>query len=373
MKKMFFAVLAISTGAFCFAAPEVASNEKWDANLANKSIGELKIEYRDALHSPEFLVTGFCARPVGETLNRIPADLKTPDVSPGVVWESNQTAGGAIRFSTDSPVIILRADIKHFAGFRNNFDLYQLKDGKYVFERMFQASKEQLQTGLIDNAIYDKRKRPRAMRAFQLNLPLYNGVKSLEIGVLPGSRFGKPAPYRYDKPILFYGSSITQGAAASRPGSTYCNLLCMALDAPQHNLGFSGQAKGEIAFGRAIGKMPAAALIYDYDYNAPDAEFLARTHEPFFLAVREAQPELPVIMISRCSGFSDKRTAVVRRTYDNAVKRGDKHVYFIEGAEFFKDYGVDVCTYDLCHPNDLGFYLMYQRVLPVLKEALGVR
>jgi len=117
--------------------------------------------------------------------------------------------------------------------------------------------------------------------------------------------------------------------------------------------------------------MPATALVYDYDYNAPTAEFLAKTHEPFFLAIREAQPELPIIMISRCSGFSNERTAVIRRTYENAVKRGDKHVYFIEGAEFFREPGVDVCTYDRCHPNDLGFYLMYKRVLPVLKEAIG--
>ena len=113
-----------------------------------------------------------------------------------------------------------------------------------------------------------------------------------------------------------------------------------------------------------------AVFVYDYDYNAPNAAHLLKTHEPFFQIIRKAQPDLPVIILSRCSQMTDERRNAVKRTYDNAVKAGDKKVWFIDGKELFGEPGQNFCTVDGCHPNDLGFYMMYQRVLPVLKEAL---
>lgn len=76
------------------------------------------------------------------------------------------------------------------------------------------------------------------MRGWQVNLPLYGGVDTVEIGIVKNSRLEKPTPHKVAAPVLFYGSSITQGGCASRPGNAYSSMLCRAVDAPQVNLGF---------------------------------------------------------------------------------------------------------------------------------------
>ena len=121
----------------------------------------------------------------------------------------------------------------------------------------------------------------------------------------------------------------------------------------------------------AISKLEMSLFVMDYDYNAPNAEHLLKTHEKFFQIIRKAQPDLPIIILSRCSLMQDARRDAVKRTYDNAVKAGDKKVWFIDGDELFGEAGANFCTVDRCHPNDLGFYMMFRRVLPVVKAALN--
>ena len=110
----------------------------------------------------------------------------------------------------------------------------------------------------------------------------------------------------------------------------------------------------------------------DYDHNAPNDEHLKKTHAEFFRIIRKAQPDLPILILTRGDWPNPKRTAVIRATYDAAVKAGDKHVYFVDGKEYFAhlpDPGLALV--DGCHPSDFGFYLMYEKVLPVLKKALA--
>ena len=110
------------------------------------------------------------------------------------------------------------------------------------------------------------------------------------------------------------------------------------------------------------------------DLNAPKVEHLKKTHEKFFKIVRNAQPELPIIIVSgpRDRNVPDavKRRDVVKATYDRAVAAGDKHVYFVDGLSFFDEVPRKYCTVDGTHQTDLGFYLMFQKILPVLKQAL---
>ena len=119
-----------------------------------------------------------------------------------------------------------------------------------------------------------------------------------------------------------------------------------------------------------------AVFVLDYDHNAPNAEHLAATHEKLFLAFRAAHPDTPVIIVSQpdCDyrEASDERRAIIRRTYENALRRGDKRVRYVDGAELFGKEDRDACAVDLCHPNDLGFYRMAQTILPVLKECLSM-
>jgi lysophospholipase L1-like esterase len=127
------------------------------------------------------------------------------------------------------------------------------------------------------------------------------------------------------------------------------------------NLGFSGNAKGELAMADYINTLDFSVFVYDYDHNAPTVEHLAATHEPFFRRIREAHPTVPVIMLTRPHATYGEdeiaRRAVVKATYDHAKAEGDENVYFINGYEMMSRCGHDA-TIDGTHPNDLGFDCM---------------
>ena len=194
------------------------------------------------------------------------------------------------------------------------------------------------------------------------------------VGVKAGSMIKRAPDYRYEQPIVFYGSSITNGAGATRPGSTYESRISRTLDTNFHCLGFGGLAKGEIEMAEYISGLDMSVFVYDYDFNAPTPEHLRRTHEPFFKAVREKNPDLPIVMVSRptaCRGNEDtaERYEIIKKTYDNAKAAGDNNVYLINGLDFFGEDGADL-TVEGVHPTDAGYYFMAKGIGSVLKSIL---
>ena len=184
-------------------------------------------------------------------------------------------------------------------------------------------------------------------------------------------------PYKTQKPVVFYGSSITQGGCASHSGNEYDHMLSRWLSTDFINLGFSGNAKGDAKFAEYIAGLDMSVFVMDYDYNAPNAEHLQATHLPFYEIIRKAQPNLPIIFISASNTEylqdSDKRREIIFNTYKTAKKRGDKKVWFVDGATIYGKGGVDgrnECTVDGIHPNDMGMYRMAKAIYPVLKKAL---
>ncbi len=214
------------------------------------------------------------------------------------------------------------------------------------------------------------------MQTITLNLPRNERLSALKI-LLPDEANLETAPdYRYEQPIVFYGSSITEGGCAPRPGAAYTSIVSRRLDSDYLNHGYSGGAKGEIAFAEYIAKMEnISILVYDYDHNSPSPKHLAETHEPFFRHIRKAKPGLPIVMLSRPDfdfhrEDSIRRRDVIYRTYRNAVQAGDRNVYFIDGERLFGTSGREECTIDGCHPTGLGFMRMAEAVYPVLARIL---
>ena len=117
-----------------------------------------------------------------------------------------------------------------------------------------------------------------------------------------------------------------------------------------------------------------SVFVYDYDHNAPTTEHLEKTHEPFFKRIREAHPDLSILMMTRPKAcYNEENSArreVVRRTYENAVAAGDTLVRFLDGETFYGDVDRELCSIDGVHPNDLGFYRMATAIRPVLEELL---
>lgn len=205
-------------------------------------------------------------------------------------------------------------------------------------------------------------------------LPRNEIISDIEISVADGAEVCEPTPYKHATPVVFYGSSITEGGCCCNMSSAYNAILSRWLDTDYINLGFSGNAKGEMPMADFISDIEMSVFVYDYDHNAPTPEHLEKTHEAFFLRFREKQPNTPVIMMTRpkISYEPDeiRRREIVRKTYENAVNRGDKNVYFLDGETFYGDVDRDLCTVDGIHPNDLGFYRMASAVKPLLASLI---
>lgn len=376
---MFFcktmAIAFLSSIALYSAVAEDKKIEDIDKNFTVAKVGNREVKYFDAL-KPPFALEGFAWFGKDKKLYRLPSELTKDQVNSGALFLSNHTSGGAIRFRTDSPYIVLKATLVHSSDMNHmtrtgsaGFDIYRGTPGNMSHAGTAQVGRDQKTLELVIAGTPDK-----TMQDWLLNMPLYGGVSTLEIGIAPDTQVEAPTPHKTKAPVLFYGSSITQGGCASRPGNAYTSMLCRAVDAEQINLGFSGSGRGEPAVAKAIADLKLSAFVMDYDHNAPSVKHLEETHEQFFKIIRQQQPELPIIIMTKCDNWGSaadaQRRDVIRKTYENALSAGDRNVYFIDGATLFGTENRDACTVDRCHPNDLGFYRMYQTCLPVLKKAL---
>ena len=296
-------------------------------------------------------------------------------VSWGVSGLSSHTAGGRLRFKTNSRFVILKATLgdigkmPHFALTGSaGFDLYEKSDHKQKYVASFVPAFDISRTlsGIIN--FPDSK-----MREITINFPLYSEVKELFIGLQDTAEILKPNPYKYTRPIVFYGSSITQGGCASRAGTSYEGFISRRLDTDYINLGFSGNAKAEDAIADYIKNLDMSVFVYDYDHNAPDTEHLKSTHEKMFKTVREANPTLPIVIMSRpkfvLTDDEEKRLEIIRETYNNALNAGDKNVYLLTGPEL-----MSLCenegTVDNCHPTDLGFASIAKSLGDLLEKLL---
>ncbi len=313
-------------------------------------------------------------------LYRLPECMKS-EVTTAVAQLATNTAGGVVHFCTDSTAVLLKGSYRPasimphmpFTG-QGGFDVMLCsQDGEHLVANLYGEVAD------IINKKFDFElscRLPEGMHEYKIYLPLYAGLESLEIGLSEGAKVEKAPAYKI-KPVLFYGSSITQGGCASRPSNCHAAQLVARVGAEQINLGFSGNAKGETNIAELIASLDLSCFVMDYDHNAPTLEHLINTHEPFFNIIREKQPELPVVMVSRpSSGWLDvevdkRRRDVVMQTYLNARNNGDKNVYFVDGTHFFDEISREMPSVDKSHPTDLGFYMMTKSILPVLRQALG--
>ncbi|MEI8245966.1 MAG: SGNH/GDSL hydrolase family protein [Lentisphaerota bacterium] len=356
-----------------------------------------KIHLLDIEQEP-FKITGFGWNTKEHTFCRLPEHiLSDSSVNEGARSLGWHTSGGMLRFKTNSPCLAIKAEhvCKTYGGNMSvsgtsGFDIYlgrgackkyhstaipllNFKKVNYGQTFGFDAPVSEVDYN-FESFLFSGKPFTDTVEV-TINLPLFDGVKNIQIGVAPGSEILPASPFKYSKPIAFYGSSITQGGCASRPGNAYTNILGRRLDVPVLNFGFSGCGKGEPAMARAIAELEMSAFVLDYDHNAPSIEHLEKTHEQFMLIIRDKQPNLPILIMTRCDYDSnpenaDARAAIIKKTYDNAVSACDKNVYFIHGKTLFGKKNRDACTVDGCHPNDLGFVRMADKIYTVLKEML---
>src|SRR5262249_49006010 len=194
---------------------------------------------------------------------------------------------------------------------------------------------------------------------------LYNGVSSAEIGLPKGATLAKAPerPKSQQKPIVFYGTSITQGGCASRPGMVHTAILGRRFERPVINLGFSGNGKMDKEMAALLAELDAAVFVIDCLPNL-NAKDVAERTEPLVAAIRQKQPKTPILLVEDRTysnaavvpGLQERHKesrAALRKAYDKLTASGDKHLHYLRGDKLLGD--DDESTVDGSHPTDLGF------------------
>ena len=343
--------------------------EDIDKNLKPQGLPEgVELEYFDVKEAP-FKVWGLMYE--GDSFCRLP-DAVAKATSPGVYGLHEHCAGGRVTFSTDSKHVAIVCRVRsigkmpHFSTIGSaGFDMYEENDfvcsffPPYDYNDGYSASYTFAEEG--------------KERSLLINFPLYTTVESLYIGLEKGAKISAYNPYRDVPPIVYYGSSITQGGCASRPGNAYQAKISRELLVDHINLGFSGSAKGEEVMAEYIASLPMSAFVMDYDHNAPSAQHLRDTHERFYRIIREKNPDLPIVFATAPDFHQHPevygpRREVIMENYTRLLAEGDKNLYFVDGASFYQNTDYAYCTVDGCHPNDCGFYHMAKGFLHTLKK-----
>ncbi len=299
------------------------------------------------------------------------------------VWGlSRHSAGMMVRFKTDADTIhakwkvtSARLGMAHMppSGV-SGLDLYARDSkGKWRWAAATRPSKQEMEIALLRGI------KP-GLREYALYLPLYNGTESLAVGVPAGAKFEGLAP-RKAKPLIFYGTSITHGACASRPGIAHPAILGRWFDMPVINIGFSGNGKMHKEVGELMIEVDAAAYVIDCLPNMNGAMVTERC-VPLVKQLRKARPNTPIVLVEDRrfpnswlvpgkSKFHDDNHAALRKAYKELKTAGVERLYYVEGDSLLGDDFEG--TTDASHPNDLGFLRQAEAFAPVLRQALGVK
>ena len=256
------------------------------------------------------------------------------------------------------------------------FDLYT---GSRSAQRFHNASKYDHRQTAYEVLLFEHP--DKELRDFTLNFPLYQGVRRVRIGLTPEAKVAPPPPWSVDGRIVFYGTSITQGGCASRPGMAYTNILSRALNAEVINLGFSGNGRGEPEVIQSVAEVPDPQL-FVLDYEANSVGKLHKTLPDAIRILRDRHRRVPILVISRIAFAADathRNSLQTReRSRDMQAKRvadlrrsGDDAIFFFDGSILLGS-DFDECTVDGVHPNDLGFMRIARGLEPELQRILGL-
>ena len=292
----------------------------------------------------------------------------------------NNSAGLHIDFKTDSRNITL----KWTTEYRNRFesmafynesglDLYIMINGKYRF--LGAACPNTKEKHSVWDIVTEKFKNiPEGMNQYTLNLCMYDQCSHLEICIDDNAKI-EPVPLKKDY-IAIYGSSITQGGCASRPGRTFTHILRMNLDEEIVNMGFSGGGLLQPEMTDILMKLSPKIMVMDCVANMAAAlndENYIYNWNYFYIKFREKFPNVPLVIIEQPT-FTDSWTFLDSLEPKNLLLRdivkswNDKNLSYIKGDNL---YGDDFeASVEGTHPTDLGFARMVEIIQPVLEKYL---
>lgn len=345
---------------------------------------EKTIRWVNPLSCDDMRLSGFAFLNDNNDYHRLPNREKTriKKANPDVWRLSTHTSGGQLHFITTSDRVIIKAAIGDFedvaamsAAGRGGFDLnagttYQAQ--KCLGTTPFDPKMNKI-LHTFDLSVFGK-------AAVTINFPLYAPVEDLMIGLEKQATLHAFNPYENSTKALIYGTSITQGAFASRPGLSFVNTLSRMQMREWYNFGFSGNGLGEEDVIDVITDVEdAGVFIIDYEANAGTSGKLEATLEDIITGIRHKHRSVDIIVLSRIPYVYDeldpnkkKRREELkvfqRETVTKRQKEGDAHIFFVDGSSFFgPDY--DKWMVDTVHPNDIGHRLIAEGIHKHMKTT----
>ena len=330
----------------------------------------------------EHVIQGRISHAVVEGYNRLPGHLQNQLRKP--VWDlSTNSAGLYIDFKTTATKIQIRYQVTQrlsmphmpatgvsgvdLYAYNANDDVWEWASGRYLFKDTITYTYEQLATATPG-------------RTYRLYLPLYNTVSDLEIGI-PNS--DSLEFYCADQaPVIVYGTSIAQGACASRPGLAWTNILNRKLNQEVVNLGFSGNGRLEEPILKWIAHTPAKYIILDCLPNLGITKYRSEAQVDSLLynavlLIRKQQATTPIILTENSSGFDshilnhsqmrgyERTTNVARKVFSRLKTEGVSDIYLLDNRSL----GLDInSTVDYVHPNDLGMMYIAEAYYQLLRS-----
>jgi len=356
------------------------TSQKLDPNMSLKKADADGIVWFDPREEP-FELSGFEWIKEDSVYRRLPLSPAW-EIRDAVDQLANHTAGGQLRFRTNSLRILVKVELRERSGMyhmpatgQSGFDLYML-DGellRYKKTTRFPHDTIRYQVELFNTT-------DPQTSLYTINFPLYNGVNSVCIGLEQGSLLEAPPPFKRPGKIVVYGTSITQGGCVGRPGMAYTNILSRDLDIQFVNLGFSGNGRGEPALAHLITQIAGTrCIILDYEANAGLS--IKETLGPFVDVLRDKHPDIPILIMSKIRYAYDlegstpykqwmELRSFQRELVDKRNHAGDTQIYFLDGFTVLgEDY--DECTVDGVHPNDLGSIRIANALRPAIERILS--
>lgn len=352
---------------------------KYDKNFGNIKSCDAEFDVYSALEAPFTLYGGLSEE--CRSYERMPASI-AKEISDGVYWASGCGAGLRLTFSTNAKKMKLyvkfnekcmlpRMAVTGSASFNLVCDSLSKNKfiGNFTPDLIIGNKTFEAELNLFDG---------NAMLDYVLYFPLYSCVEELNLSFEKGSNVSSYKKYDGLKHVLYYGSSITHGGCASRADNFYPQLISEWTNTDYTVLGFSGSAKAEDKMTEYLKEFKCDLFVCDYDHNAPNADYLAATHEKLYKKFKEnpAHKNVPVIFLSSPDGLrmenGNERVSIIEKTYLNAKSYGDE-VYFIDGRTIYPEDVREHCAVDGCHPTDLGFYFMAKAIYPFVCKALKIR
>ena len=376
---MFKSIAELLSLVFCLSSSVLFADpsdvEKWDPRMAveNAVIDTNGVKWIDGRHLP---IEGKAFADVEHDYDRLPANVTT-NVNGGVRSMKHHTAGMQFRFVTDSKTLKFRwtpygdrLSMDHMpATGASGIDVYRFDAAagtwRYVSTGRIRDAKKggSLDIGWTPGT------------PCLVNLPLYNGIRTFSLGIARDAKVEALGPRKsgIDKPVVFYGTSITHGGCCSRPGLAFVNWVGRDLDVPVVNLGFSGSGKMEFEMSEHLSRIDASCYVLDCLWNM-GLPLVKANYELFIRNLRAKRPGVPIVMAEHCNVYGnkkDERDHFIRSLYEKLLTEGWTDLVYLPNDDMHS--GDYEGTVDGCHPNDLGMQSMKNAFGKAVKTALRMK